>query len=80
MGEGTEPAPAEAGVENQVGNLRDLLFRPKPRVKSLVELNAWLEDQCIAGACPRAGEARPVGPANQPSGVQGPDDLGRIPG
>jgi transposase len=35
-------------VENQVGNLRDLLFRPKPRVKSLVELNAWLEDQCIA--------------------------------
>ena len=37
-------------VENQVGNLRDLLFRPKPRVKSLAELNAWLEDQCIAYA------------------------------
>ena len=37
-------------VENQVGNLRDLLFRPKPRVKSLVELNVWLEDQCIAYA------------------------------
>ena len=37
-------------VENQVGNLRDQLFRPKPRVKSLVELNAWLEDQCIAYA------------------------------
>jgi transposase len=37
-------------VENQVGNLRDLLFRPKPRVKSLTELNAWLEDQCIAYA------------------------------
>src|ERR1700689_3710391 len=37
-------------VENLVGNLRDLLFRPKPRVKSLVELNAWLEDQCIAYA------------------------------
>ncbi len=35
-------------VENQVGNLRDQLFRPKPRVKSLAELNAWLEDQCIA--------------------------------
>jgi hypothetical protein len=34
-------------VENQVGNLRDQLFRPKPRVKSL---NAWLEDQCIAYA------------------------------
>src|SRR5271165_1200138 len=37
-------------VENQVGNLRDLLFRPKPRVKSLAELNAWLADQCIAHA------------------------------
>ena len=37
-------------VENQVGNLRDQLFRPKPRVKSLTELNAWLEDQCIAYA------------------------------
>ena len=37
-------------VENQVGNLRDQLFRPKPRVKSLVELNAWLVDQCIAYA------------------------------
>src|ERR1700730_16826107 len=37
-------------VENQVGNLRDQLFRPKPRVGSLVELNAWLEDQCAAYA------------------------------
>ena len=37
-------------VENQVGNLRDHLFRPKPRVKSLTELNAWLADQCIAYA------------------------------
>jgi hypothetical protein len=26
------------------------LFRPKPRVSSLIELNAWLEDQCIAYA------------------------------
>jgi hypothetical protein len=26
------------------------MFRPKPRVKSLTELNAWLEDQCIAYA------------------------------
>jgi hypothetical protein len=26
------------------------MFRPKPRVKSLAELNAWLEDQCIAYA------------------------------
>jgi DNA replication protein DnaC len=37
-------------VENQVGNLRDQMFRPKPRVKSLAELNAWLEDQCVAYA------------------------------
>jgi len=37
-------------VENQVGNLRDVMFRPKPRVNSLAELNAWLEDQCIAYA------------------------------
>ena len=37
-------------VENQVGNLRDQLCRPKPRGGSLVELNAWLEDQCAAYA------------------------------
>jgi transposase len=37
-------------VENQVGNLRDQLFRPKPRVASLAELNAWLADQCIVYA------------------------------
>ena len=37
-------------VENQVGNLRDQMFRLKPRVKSLAELNAWLEDQCVAYA------------------------------
>jgi hypothetical protein len=37
-------------VENQVGNLRDQMFRPKPRVKSFTELNAWLADQCIAYA------------------------------
>src|SRR5437899_1907134 len=37
-------------VENQVGNLRDQLFRPKPRVKSLGEMNARLEDQCVAYA------------------------------
>ncbi len=56
-------------VENQVGNLRDQLFRPKPRVKSLTELNAWLEDQCIAYA-----------KRTQASGVQGSDDLGGVPG
>jgi hypothetical protein len=37
-------------VENQVGNLRDQLFLPKPRVSSLVELNDRLVDECIAYA------------------------------
>ena len=37
-------------VENQVGTLRDLLFRPRPKVKTLDELNAWLADQCLAYA------------------------------
>jgi ribosomal protein S18 acetylase RimI-like enzyme len=36
-------------VENQVGNLRDQLFRPKPRVGSLVELNGWLETASLDG-------------------------------
>jgi transposase len=36
-------------VENQVGTMRDLLFRPKPKVKTLDELNGWLA-QCIAYA------------------------------
>jgi hypothetical protein len=30
--------------------MRDRLFLPKPRVKSLAELNAWLEDRCVAHA------------------------------
>jgi hypothetical protein len=37
-------------VENQVGTMRDVVFRPRPRVKTLEELNAWLEDQCRAYA------------------------------
>ena len=37
-------------IENQVGNFRDQVFLPKPRVTSLDEINAWLEDQCIAYA------------------------------
>jgi transposase len=37
-------------VENQVGTVRDVLFRPRPKVKSLDELNAWLTDQCVAYA------------------------------
>ncbi|WP_419627790.1 IS21 family transposase, partial [Thiolapillus sp.] len=30
-------------VENQVGNVREWLFSPRPRFKDLAELNAWLE-------------------------------------
>jgi transposase len=37
-------------VENQVGTMRDLLFRPKPKVKTLEELNDWLAEQCVAYA------------------------------
>ena len=37
-------------VENQVRNFRDQVFLPKPRVISLDEIKAWLEDQCIAYA------------------------------
>jgi transposase len=37
-------------VENQVGMMRDVLFRPKPKVKALEKLNAWLTDQCVAYA------------------------------
>jgi transposase len=37
-------------VEHQVGVVRDVLFRPRPKVKSLEELNAWLEGQCLAYA------------------------------
>jgi transposase len=37
-------------VEHQVGTVRDLLFRPKPKVKTLAELNGWLMDQCVAYA------------------------------
>ena len=33
-------------VENQVGNVREWLFTPKPRFKTLAELNAWLERRC----------------------------------
>ncbi|AMJ62871.1 hypothetical protein AXW83_23540 [Bosea sp. PAMC 26642] len=35
-------------VDNQVGTIRDLLFRPRPKVKMLDELNAWLADQYMA--------------------------------
>lgn len=37
-------------VENRVGTIRDLPFRPRPKVKTLDELNAWFADQCVAYA------------------------------
>jgi len=38
-------------VENQVGNVREWLFTPKARFKTLGEMNVWLERRCreIAG-------------------------------
>ena len=46
---GTPASGWENGqLETKVGTLRDLLVRPKRWVQSLVELNAWLTDQCVA--------------------------------
>ena len=40
----------KAQVENQVGVIRRRFFVPRPKYKSYAELNAWLEDRCIAYA------------------------------
>ena len=37
-------------VENQVGVVRRRFFVPRPKFKSYAELNAWLEDRCVASA------------------------------
>ncbi|MEP3334345.1 IS21 family transposase [Sedimentitalea sp.] len=37
-------------VENQVGVMRRRFFVPRPGFKSYPELNAWLEDRCLAYA------------------------------
>jgi transposase len=34
-------------VENQVGNIRERLFVPRPRFKTLEDLNGWLLDECV---------------------------------
>ncbi len=34
-------------VENQVNNVREWLFKPRPKFASLDELNAWLASQCV---------------------------------
>ena len=36
-----------AGVENQVGVVRERFFTPRLRVASYEELNAWLLDRCV---------------------------------
>ena len=33
-------------VENQVGNIREWLFTPRPAFAGFAELNAWLEQRC----------------------------------
>ena len=37
-------------VENQVGLVRERFFTPRLRFKSYAEMNAWLEDRCVARA------------------------------
>jgi len=41
---------ASGQVENQVGTVRQRFFAPRVKVKSFEELNAWLEDRCVAAA------------------------------
>jgi len=37
-------------VENQVGVVRRRFFVPRPKFRNYAELNAWLEDRCVAWA------------------------------
>jgi transposase len=46
-------------VERQVDDVRDRLFRPRPRVASLAELNRWLADRVIALAKETAHPEQP---------------------
>jgi hypothetical protein len=50
LGEGAEPAPAKAGVENQVGVVRERFFTPRLKFGSYEELNGYLLDRCVAYA------------------------------
>lgn len=48
-------------VENQVGNLREWLFTPKPCFASLTDLNDWLATRCRELASrPHPDEDRPI--------------------
>jgi transposase len=67
-------------VENQVGNIREWLFTPQPRLADFAELNAWLARRCVE----LAGRRHPVETdrtvadcfaEEQP--LQRPGDLGR---
>jgi hypothetical protein len=46
-------------VENQVGNVREWLFTPKPRFKTLADLNIWLERRCREIGMERAHPEQP---------------------
>ncbi len=52
-------------VENQVGTIRERLFSPRVRVRSMEELNDWLVDQCVA----RAEDPTPI--RRSPTGRSG---------
>ena len=43
-------------MENQVGNVREWLFTPQPRLADFTELNAWLARRCVE----LAGRRHPV--------------------
>ena len=46
-------------VENQVNNVREWLFKPRPKFATLDELNAWLASQCVEIAKRRPHPAFP---------------------
>jgi hypothetical protein len=43
--------------------MRERFFTSRLRVASYEELNAWLLDRCVAGACARAARRADPGPA-----------------
>jgi len=54
-------------VESQVGTLRERLFSPRVRVRSMEELNGWLVDQCIARAMEVHAHVREIGKSGAPA-------------
>ena len=63
--------PGEGQVENQVGNVRERLFRPRPKFETLAELNAWLKAKCVEIAQSRAPrEPQPHGLGSVPGGAR----------